>query len=682
MRFPVLASSLALALVAASSVARAGDPPSLDTRGFRAPQDPKSGLYYEPADSADTGEWAASVWLSYQYRPITLRSATTHDVVFDVVSHQLMSDIAMGFGVAHRLTLGFDMPVLIYQNGDAPTPASVAVLGASGVPNQALGDLALNGKLTILRPSNGTAGGFGLALHQRFTLPTGDESSYLGEGAITSETRFLGEFDLIAASVHAAAGLKFRAEQERFACSPAPTDGTDDPCRTRFGHEIPFGLGLAFRPQALGIDDKGKWTWFLETFGHLPMSPYAPFSNAALSSAHLALGARYAAFRDVTLLAAVDTSLTSGVGESPIRGTLSVAWAPRVHDMDGDGVDDDADQCKEDPEDRDGFQDADGCRETDNDEDGVPDEQDKCPTAKEDEDGFQDEDGCPDPDNDKDNIPDVEDKCPNEAGPRHPEDPKKDGCPIKDRDGDGIDDPQDKCPDQAEDKDGFEDADGCPDPDNDKDGIPDALDACPNVKGVAAEDPKENGCPDLDPDHDTILGAADKCPDQPETFNGFEDADGCPDTKGKPVAAMKEDAKKGPSLSVGKAIKFTDKDEVDPSSEAVLRAIAEELLRFPDRTLLVGVKPAKKGQEAQAKARSEALAKAIGKLARRSQVARAASFDEVKKDPNAFSNGVGFVVVAPNVVPDAGAPAKAKDAQPAKKDTKKETKKVAEPDIY
>jgi outer membrane protein OmpA-like peptidoglycan-associated protein len=32
----------------------------------------------------------------------------------------------------------------------------------------------------------------------------------------------------------------------------------------------------------------------------------------------------------------------------------------------------------------------------------------------EDKDGFQDDDGCPDPDNDHDGIPDVRDKCPNE----------------------------------------------------------------------------------------------------------------------------------------------------------------------------------------------------------------------------------------------------------------------------
>lgn len=50
----------------------------------------------------------------------------------------------------------------------------------------------------------------------------------------------------------------------------------------------------------------------------------------------------------------------------------------------------------------------------DADHDGIPDKEDTCPNEPEDKDGFQDADGCPDPDNDNDKIPDLNDKCPNE----------------------------------------------------------------------------------------------------------------------------------------------------------------------------------------------------------------------------------------------------------------------------
>ncbi|HET9990239.1 MAG TPA: OmpA family protein [Kofleriaceae bacterium] len=100
--------------------------------------------------------------------------------------------------------------------------------------------------------------------------------------------------------------------------------------------------------------------------------------------------------------------------------------------------------------------------DVDSDGDGIPDSKDKCPKEAEDKDGFQDEDGCPDPDNDGDGIPDAKDKCPNEAEDKD-NFQDDDGCPDPDNDGDGIPDAADKCPDQPETKNGFQDEDGCPD---------------------------------------------------------------------------------------------------------------------------------------------------------------------------------------------------------------------------
>jgi hypothetical protein len=101
-----------------------------------------------------------------------------------------------------------------------------------------------------------------------------------------------------------------------------------------------------------------------------------------------------------------------------------------VVDSDHDGVSDDLDRCPTQPEDKDGFQDADGCPDPDNDGDGIPDAQDKCPNEPEDKDGFQDADGCPDPDNDSDGIPDLRDRCPNEPETINGfED--EDGCPDR-----------------------------------------------------------------------------------------------------------------------------------------------------------------------------------------------------------------------------------------------------------
>jgi len=166
-------------------------------------------------------------------------------------------------------------------------------------------------------------------------------------------------------------------------------------------------------------------------------------------------------------------------------------------DRDNDGIPDRKDRCPALAEDKDGFQDEDGCPDYDNDGDGIPDAVDKAPLEPEDRDGFEDEDGVPDYDNDGDGIPDRDDLCPDE-----PENFNgyldQDGCPDEflDADGDGVEDGDDLCPGQAEDLDGFEDGDGCPDLDNDMDGIPDT---------------------------------EDQCPDQPENYNGVDVEDGCPD---------------------------------------------------------------------------------------------------------------------------------------------------------
>ncbi len=143
-------------------------------------------------------------------------------------------------------------------------------------------------------------------------------------------------------------------------------------------------------------------------------------------------------------------------------------------DSDNDGIPDSIDKCPQVPEDKDGFEDLDGCPDYDNDKDGIADTLDACPDDPEDYDGFQDKDGCPDPDNDMDGV------CDPWVADSHRESQYEKVCR-------GID----KCPNLPEDMDGFEDADGCPDYDNDLDGVPDSLDKCPNEPG-----PADNaGCP-------------------------------------------------------------------------------------------------------------------------------------------------------------------------------------------
>jgi hypothetical protein len=179
-------------------------------------------------------------------------------------------------------------------------------------------------------------------------------------------------------------------------------------------------------------------------------------------------GVKVRATADVTLEAMASSAQLGARGDA-LRFTAGLVWAPQPlgssmpgeHDRDGDGVPDTVDGCPAEPEDRDGYQDEDGCIDADNDRDGIPDATDKCPDDAEDRDGFEDADGCPELDND----------------------------------GDGVVDAIDRCPLEPEDRDNFEDEDGCADPDNDQDGVPDASDRCPNDAGAPPDGCSRGGAP-------------------------------------------------------------------------------------------------------------------------------------------------------------------------------------------
>jgi hypothetical protein len=142
-------------------------------------------------------------------------------------------------------------------------------------------------------------------------------------------------------------------------------------------------------------------TWFLELHGHVPVYPIAPFQSALAANLELDASTRIALGGDFSLLVGVGTALNDGYGDTHLRGLLSLAWAPRAHDRDGDGIPDDLDQCPDLPEDKDGFEDEDGCPEMDNDDDGIPDSLDRCPNEK----GSEEREGCPDPDKEKGGVP-------------------------------------------------------------------------------------------------------------------------------------------------------------------------------------------------------------------------------------------------------------------------------------
>lgn len=268
---------------------------------------------------------------------------------------------------------------------------------------------------------------------------------------------------------------------------------------------------------------------------------------------------------------------------SEARRAVELATPCGTADRDGDTIVDIVDQCPDEPEDFDGVEDEDGCRDIDpngdEDGDGIVNIDDDCVFEPEDFDGDSDEDGCPETsdDSDGDGYIDAVDGCPKEA-----EDfdgfEDADGCPEPDNDKDTVLDARDSCPMIPEDLDDWEDEDGCPDPDNDVDGIADVHDRCPNEPG-----PRENeGCPVLDRDGDGIADVNDTCPDEPETVNKYLDQDGCPDT---PPQAVKVTRTK---IEIQEMIQFdTGKETIRSESFHILNDVQRVLVDSPAMTLSI-----------------------------------------------------------------------------------------------
>jgi OmpA-OmpF porin, OOP family len=629
--------------------------PSLDLRGVTPPMDPQSSLSLEPTSTPGHGNFGMSLWANYAYRVVRVEDENGHQLAVPI-RHQLSYDALMNLGLGERWALGLALPVVLYQQGDRMEADSWRP------PKTALGDPTVELKATIL--PKGKLGGYGLAGYSRVTLPLGSPESGVGTDGFTAQLGLRGELDLILANVRAQFGYAFR-DQHRVWWGD------------QFGNYVPWALGLGFKPQALGLDKSGHWQWFLESRGAVAITP--EFATKHSSPALLGISARYSLGADFSTLLGAEIPLNGAVGAPSVRAIVGLSWAPRFLDADGDGIADDADDCPEGmPEDRDGFEDDDGCPEDDNDGDGVPDGVDQCPSKLEDLDGYQDEDGCPDLDNDGDKIPDANDACPMESGVIS-KNKKFNGCAPKDSDNDGILDDVDRCPTRPEDRDGRHDQDGCPDPDDDADRILDEADDCPTQRGPQRSVPGLNGCPDPDADFDTYFGTVgdqfaatdlfgpetravgtprDLCADEAEDFDGDRDDDGCidpndPKKKTLPLVSLELSGAEG-VVKFARAPKWSQPTAVavDATDLPLLRALAKELRNHREYTAQIGVKPRNPSHEAVelATIRAQRLVLQLNRLSLRDNSAIVVDFAAVKKAPGAAASGVGVTLTTPKPI--------------------------------
>lgn len=303
-----------------------------DAHGFRlAPltDDPRGGLAVDRLADWERNDAFVGGVLEYAKSPLVSvwQNAAGEESAREVlVDDLLVLNTSAGWMPHGRVRLDLGLPVFLSSSG-------LATAGAG------LGDLRLGAGVQLVEPKG--EGGLRFGVVPFFDLPTGDASSYLGNGRVAGGGRLVGGWtgEKLEASANLGAYL-------RPATRSAAYPGADE---LQLGLQVGYGLrpDLAVNLEAM-----------LDT----------PFSDRTLgdSPGEGILSLRYRAERGVLALLGAGFPMNGAASAAAYRVFVGVGFGT-VGDMGRD---------------RDG--------------DGVPDARDRCPDKGETKNGYQDEDGCPD----------------------------------------------------------------------------------------------------------------------------------------------------------------------------------------------------------------------------------------------------------------------------------------------
>jgi uncharacterized protein (TIGR03382 family) len=370
-----------------------------------------------------TGHLAIDVglWLGYADDPVNVYRMADGERVASFVSRRVGGDLVVAIHLKDRVELQLGAPVIVAQGEDLGT-----LMGNGDLTGFGLGDLRVGVKVALLKHRP-----IAVALKASATLPTSTTDDYGGDGSATFAPELIVSHGK-AIGIRAAVNLGYRFRERTRVLDLVVDD------------EVFGSLGVGYRwPSSFGVDTS------------LDVATAADDLAGAFNRnfAEVRGGVGYDVARAVRLFGAGGVGVAEGFGTPDWRALIGVRLDPRteraapprvLEDPDRDGFVGAADKCPELAENKNGFEDTDGCPDDpDPDKDGVLAGSDGCPEQAEDSDGFEDTDGCPDPDNDKDTVLDVADKCRDVPGVVSNE-----GCPEPDRDGDSIVDVKDNCPDE------------------------------------------------------------------------------------------------------------------------------------------------------------------------------------------------------------------------------------------
>lgn len=302
------------------------------------------------------------VTLDYAHKPLVVYDSRGNERLA-LARHQLFAHIGAAVVLFDRVRLGAELPVAVYQDGEAAVVGGEA-LSAATAP--AFGDLRLTADVRV-------AGRYKdpitVALGVRGWLPTGLPSQFTSDGAVR-----------IGPQVIAGGALGAVAWAARAAFVHRDRDGSY--AGTGLGSELALAAGAGLR---IGRLFAGPELFLSTGFGEAFFEKHSTPVDAVI-------GVHYTDPSGVRVGAALGSGLTHGSGSPVLRALASVEWGASIaslpSDRDRDGVADNSDACPDWP----GIASADpelnGCPppehvpDEDADADGIWDREDACPTVK------------------------------------------------------------------------------------------------------------------------------------------------------------------------------------------------------------------------------------------------------------------------------------------------------------
>ncbi len=355
-RLPLMRPALRLTVVVlfvhccVVTTALAGEP-AWTVRGLDAqPLTSDAGHFIEGTATAKKWAWHANMGLSWAY-----------DIGVADQAHQTRLDLGFGLGLPLNLelALGFPMGVTVGKSG-APGPGETDLqLKGLSENGASIGDLR-----TALMWSYVSAGegGLGLLIGASLFVPTGDHERLMGEGGFAAEPFVSLAFQVL--STRLSLNFAYRVRPEHVSHVDGNRFEQDDDWIWRFAIRIPKKNDVAYSLEfggAIGfVTQEGPWPAAQSRpvfIGGGVDFPVARLQRMGFSAAVGVIGETLPDFQ---------------IG-------MRLIFMPVLPDEDRDGVGGASDECPLLAEDRDGFEDGDGCPDNDNDKDGFPDDEDECP---------------------------------------------------------------------------------------------------------------------------------------------------------------------------------------------------------------------------------------------------------------------------------------------------------------